>query len=285
MRWCLSVKKSYKEKVKKLVYKLPKSIRIKLRLVYVLYGKKRHLDRDVEVEIDYGTLVVNPMTYIGCSIYNRGIYEPKTSKIIKNFLSEGMTSIDIGASNGVHSLRMAKCVGETGKVYAFEPSRERFDYLMKNININNVRNIIAENKGISNEHSFQNIKETGFVRMDNKKHDPVFNRAEIVTLDAYVKKNNLKDVDFIKIDTDGWEYKIISGAEEVLKKYKPVIIMEMRGMFFGNKTVEDLVLFLSNLGYRFFREDTLQEFISEESVIDEVSKNVKNVLCIMEKEE
>jgi len=270
--------------MKNLVYKLPKFIRKRLRRVYVFYGRTKHLDKDMKVETNYGTFIVNPMTYIGCSLYNRGVYEPNTSKIIKSFLSEGMIGIDIGASNGVLSLKMAKHVGDTGKIYAFEPSKERFEMLEKHIKLNNVKNIVAENKGISNEHSFQNIEEPGLVRMDEKKHEPVSNRAEIVTLDAYVKREGLKSVDFIKIDTDGFEYKILTGGEDTLKKFKPVMIVEMRGAFFGKKTAEDLVLYLSKLGYHFFREDSLEEYVSEEMVIDEVSKTCKNVLCIMERE-
>ena len=62
------------------------------------------------------------------------------------------------------------------------------------------------------------------------------------------------------------------------------MIVEMRGAFFGKKTAEDLILYLSKLGYHFFREDSLEEYVSEEMVIDEVSKTCKNVLCIMERE-
>lgn len=269
--------------MKSLVYKLPKFIRKRMRRVYVFYGRKKHLDKDVEVETDYGIFITNPMTYIGCSLYNRGIYEPDTTKIIKSFVEPGMTCIDIGASNGVHSLRMAKCVGDTGSVYAFEPSKERFDMLEKHIKLNNVKNIIAENKGVSDSHSFRNIEETGMVRMDEKKHEPVYNRAEVVTLDAFVKKNGLKSVDFIKIDTDGFEYKILKGGESILREFEPVMVVEMRSKFHGDKVIEDLVLYLSGLGYHFLREDTLEEYISEEALVDEILSEVKNVFCVVRK--
>lgn len=242
---------------------------------YTLYAKAKHLDRNMNVDVNGLKFRVNPMTYNGCSLYHRGVYEPCTTRIIEELLSPGDIAFDIGASNGVLSLPMSKEVGDSGKVYAFEPSKERFDMLQEHIKINNISNIVAEMKGVSDENTTMTITECGMVRMDGKKHEPVTNKAEIVRLDDYVKNNKIKKVDFIKIDTDGFELKILQNGIETLKKFKPVMVVEMRVDF-----AEELVFYLSALGYCFIREDTLEDYVSEEAVIDDVSKTVKNVLCI-----
>jgi hypothetical protein len=71
--------------------------------------------------------------------------------------------------------------------------------------------------------------------------------------------------------------KIIQGAEKTLKRDKPILLIEMRDKF-----SEPLVLLLSKIGYKFYREDTLEEYVSEEEVIDDVLNVVRNVLCIYE---
>jgi len=266
----------------RLVYRIPKVIRTKLQRPYSLYVKLKDIDKDMEVKTDYATFYINPMTYIGCSIFNRGVYEPDTSRIIDKFIEPGMTAIDVGASNGVHTLRMAKRVGSTGEVYAFEPSEMRFKYLEHNIKLNPYKNIKTEMKGVSNKHQYTQFKDLGWVRMDNKNIVTQGPAVEVVTLNDYVKKNMIQKVDFIKIDTDGWEYHIIDGMRDILKRDKPIIIMEMRETFHEEKTGEELVLLLSKLGYRFFSESTIREYINEEEVIDSLKGKVINVLCLNE---
>src|ERR1700761_7280758 len=59
--------------------------------------------------------------YIEWTIISTGTYEDEISKLIKISLNPGDTSLDIGANIGLQSLRMSRCTGLTGVVYAFEP--------------------------------------------------------------------------------------------------------------------------------------------------------------------
>ena len=68
---------------------------------------------------------------------------------VKNAVFSGQTIIDVGASIGIYTIFFAKMVGEKGKVYAFEPEPNNFELLKKNIAINGFKNVILENKAVS----------------------------------------------------------------------------------------------------------------------------------------
>ena len=72
-------------------------------------------------------------------------YEPETTKLVEKLVKPGDIAIDIGANLGVISMLLSKCVGENGKVYSFEPTREGFKYLCENKLANNAKNISPYN--------------------------------------------------------------------------------------------------------------------------------------------
>jgi FkbM family methyltransferase len=256
---------------------VPKFMRTRSSRLFLAYINHKNLGEEVEFTVDDIRFNMDPRTYIGAIMYTTGEYEPCSLRIMKKFLQKGNTAIDVGASNGVLTLRMAKSVGETGSVIAFEPSVFRFKQLEKNIGINNFKNITIENRGLYEDTRYENITDTGFARIDKKHFLPQQYITHFISLDAYVQEKGIKKIDFIKIDTDGFELKIIQGAEKTLKRDKPILLIEMRDKF-----SEPLVLLLSKIGYKFYREDTLEEYVSEEEVIDDVLNVVRNVLCIYE---
>jgi hypothetical protein len=77
------------------------------------------------------------------------------------------------------------------------------------------------------------------------------------TLDSYCRINDLKP-DFLKIDVEGNELKIFNGAIEVLKKYKPKILVEIEARHVGKQKVQDTFDFLKSMGYdgKFIRGKT-----------------------------
>ena len=69
---------------------------------------------------------------------------------MREILKPGMVVLDIGANIGYHTLISSKLVGNTGKIYSFEPEPHNFKLLLKNIEINEFKNIIPINKALSN---------------------------------------------------------------------------------------------------------------------------------------
>ena len=135
------------------------------------------------------------------------IWEPETTDIVKKYVKPGMTCIDLGASIGYFTLLFARQVGKTGHVIAVEPTDFQFPYLLKNIKNNGYRDIVEPyNVGAWDK--------TEVVKMPLNAPPYVQTEAPCVAIDDIVKD---RKVDFIKMDCDGPEPKILKGLENTFK--------------------------------------------------------------------
>jgi FkbM family methyltransferase len=70
-----------------------------------------------------------------------GKWEPGESEWLREHLSAGMIALDIGANVGYHVMTIARAVGQSGSVIAFEPDPFNYELLTCNLVINNIRNV------------------------------------------------------------------------------------------------------------------------------------------------
>jgi FkbM family methyltransferase len=75
--------------------------------------------------------------------------------------------------------------------------------------------------------------------------------VSLETLDEFVETQNLGDIALIKIDTEGFEARILRGARQVLESHKPIIIFELSPSDFDESGASDVVNILRDHGYRF----------------------------------
>ncbi len=151
----------------------------------------------------------------------------------KRFLKPDSIVISAGANIGVASI-FASRLASSGRVYVFEPVRKTFDILKKNVR--GFSGIFPFNEGLgdkekdgniltSSRSSGMNAMSDSVLAVTNKKYFDGTERVHTTTIDYFVKKQNIPRVDFIKIDTEGYEAKILTGATETIKKWKPTIAM------------------------------------------------------------
>lgn len=135
-------------------------------------------------------------------------------------INENDVVIDCGASYGNYSLTAA-LMGAA--VYSFEPEKTIFNDLCKNIDLNKWNNkCFPFNIGLWSNNSNQNMK-------DYAPHWPsqtITSVYHMDTLDNIVKENNIKKIDYIKMDIEGAEEHAINGALETIKKFHPKLIIE-----------------------------------------------------------
>ena len=138
-------------------------------------------------------------------------------------LNEKDFVIDAGANMGVFSVYAAS--RGVAKVYAFEPVKQLFSILSKNITVNNYQDQIEIIPiGLSNRNGLQTISfsEDALDGASLVFHEQQLTEAvPCMTLDDWVKENNIPRIDFIKADIEGAERYLLSGAQETLKKFKP----------------------------------------------------------------
>ena len=150
-------------------------------------------------------------------------YEDFLTDFIKTKINKGDIVLDIGANIGYYSVLFSEWVGKKGKVFAFEPDLDNFNLLRKNININNCKNVLIVNKALSSERGYANLFLNPINKGDHRlwpiESDRNYVKVETATLDDYLNKY-LDKVDFIKMDVQGAEAKVVKGAEILLKKSK-----------------------------------------------------------------
>ena len=157
---------------------------------------------------------------------------------------------DIGGNIGITAIYLAK-VFPDAIIYTFEPLKENFELLEKNIQF--YQNIKAFNFGLGSENG--NFK----VYLSNDSENfggisfypnPVGNKAEsyvlceVKNINDIIKNFNIESIDLIKIDTEGAEYDILSSLEEkILRKTS-----WLAGELHGNRDFE-LLSYLERLGF------------------------------------
>ena len=133
--------------------------------------------------------------------------------------------IDAGAFTGDTTLPLSKITDKN--VYAFEPFNDSFELLVKNVNDNNITNIIPINKSLGNINGERSL----FLSGDNvqgitsnpniRQYDNEI-KVQETTLDNFVEENNL-DVGFITVDVEGAEKDLLNGALNTIRSQKPIL--------------------------------------------------------------
>jgi len=140
----------------------------------------------------------------------------------KQFIKKNSVVIDAGANIGNHSLFYLKeC--NCSFLHAFEPHPFMFRLLTENLS--GYKNKILHQNGLSDKEtkvsaSIINEKHVGSTTY----HSDVNGKLVLKTIDSF----NMPKVDFIKIDVEGYEYEVINGAKNTIKRCRPTISVEVR---------------------------------------------------------
>lgn len=144
---------------------------------------------------------------------------------------------DIGGNKGQSIERFLKYFPDA-KIYSFEPLRKEFLYLKEKYSGN--KNIILNNTALGEKKykkifyinaksatsSFNKLKRgSSWLKLRSRENETKLNsftlkseKIEIITLDDYCKRNRINNIDILKIDTQGYENKILEGSKLILKK-------------------------------------------------------------------
>jgi len=155
---------------------------------------------------------------------SRGISKSE-NYVIKSFL-QNKTDVDyifdVGANVGLWS-KQALSIREGLNIYSFEPIKSTYDNLKENLK--NYESIYTINKALSSESGIFSIYNYGenagtnsFYNFNNDKNQEfVLESIEATTIDSFCESNQLKNIDFIKCDTEGNDFKVILGALKMIE--------------------------------------------------------------------
>ncbi|MBI2135145.1 FkbM family methyltransferase [Candidatus Woesearchaeota archaeon] len=180
-----------------------------------------------------------------------GIREPESTKIIKKIIKERGTVVDIGANIGYYALMESQLVGKKGRVYAIEPVPDNIASLKKNIGLNDYSNIEVFQMGIGEKNKTAKMNITSYSNWHSFLHQRnVIGKLDVkvVTLDNFLK--NRKYPDFIRMDVEGYEFQILKGMKNTLKKKKPLkLFIELHPHIMNKSQTKFLLKTLKDNGF------------------------------------
>jgi FkbM family methyltransferase len=187
-------------------------------------------------------------------IYYTG-FDRKDCRILRRLVKPGNVIVDAGANVGYFSLLFANWMRGQGAVHAFEPFPETAARFDRNLNLNSPlrgtvflhRSALSDFKGRTRMHvPDQTNQGCNYLGEDGE------NEVEVTTLDAFCDRERLMRVDLIKVDVEGSEVALLRGAEETIRRFRPILMIEVNPAAlqrFGYGS-SDLIQAIGRHGYR-----------------------------------
>jgi FkbM family methyltransferase len=179
-----------------------------------------------------------------------GNYSPDESAVLSDTVKAGSVVFDLGAQAGYHSLHASTLVGESGKVYAFEPDRANVGYLKKHIAINGMSNIVVVDAAVS-DFDGTSMFDSGVNCFSGHLSATGNTAVRTIRLDNEIAASRLPIPDYLKIDVEGEELKVLSGAREILAEAHPALLIETHEWMPEFSSIsDDCWKFLTDLDYK-----------------------------------
>lgn len=205
---------------------------------------------------------------VSCVVLNDA-YEPAETAFVCNHCRPGQVALDIGANIGYYTVLLAKLVGPTGFVHAFEPRPDFCDWIGRSLAENPFAGrwaihccALADYEGTA---KFRVMPRRGLAADDpnqrsacylagheNDRDPEAYWDVQVRILDKILAAYSDQRVGFIKIDVEGAEYLVFQGARELLRRDRPIILSEIFDAQLRTISRVDAatyVRFLCDLGY------------------------------------
>src|SRR5262245_40497829 len=184
--------------------------------------------------------------YIGRSLEVYGEYSEGEIDLFRQLLRPGDIGVDVGANIGALTVPMARLVQPGGAMVAFEPQRAIFDILCTNLRLNGLANVQAFRRAVGSITGTIRVPPLDYQRSDNfggvALGGATGEEVQLVTIDSL----NLPRLRLLKIDVEGMEHSVITGARATIARLKPAVYVE-------NDRAEHsraLISLLFDIGYR-----------------------------------
>jgi len=160
------------------------------------------------------------------------------------------TIVDIGSNIGAFSVLAAK-LNPNADIYSYEASPATYKLQIDNLRANNITNVHPFNLAICDKNTtlkFYDHQASGLSSLYPKRTDSQLKKVKSISLKTIIIKNNIRTIDFLKMDCEGAEYAIIlSSPPELLKNINRMTIEYHEGI--TNHTHQELIVKLKLSGF------------------------------------
>lgn len=256
--------------------KILKKIIIFMRLQkvsYKIFDLYSYFFRFVTVSRDGITYALDLQESVDRGIFLLG-WEPLTINWLNSNLKSGDKVIEVGANVGAHSLIISNLIGPEGLLYAFEPTNYAYSKLKTNFSLNpdlikNTQLIQLFVSDKDNAKSNSKIRSSWIVNKSDDLADEMDENFDgsIVNLDNFFE--DLDSLKLLKIDVDGFDFKVLQGAEMLISNLKPIVFIELgeKDLQKNGDSVEDIINFFHKLEYSGMLESG-EQILSYGQVLD-----------------
>jgi FkbM family methyltransferase len=188
--------------------------------------------------------------FIGQSIERYGEACELEAGMLRQLCRPGSVVVEAGSNIGTHTLVLARSVGPTGYVHAYEAQRVVFQTLCANLALNSIVNVDARHAAVGAEPGWVLIPDIDYTQTANFGGVPVNafasgRKVAKVTLDDELDTERL---DLVKIDVEGMELEVLRGAAALIARFRPILYVEND----RPETSEALIRHLLGLDYRLY---------------------------------
>jgi FkbM family methyltransferase len=214
-------------------------------------ARKVSLENNIVYTRDAAFYVPNyPYDFLQNTIVSEQDFHARTElDNLAKYISSNATILDIGANIGNHTVYFGK-ICRVKKIYSFEPVAATYAILLKNIELNHLRDVVSTfNLGLGNRNGSAYLcssmpesigsQSINYVANGDSGSGLVLRRLD--DIEAITKESK---INFIKIDVEGFELEVLKGAERTIAKHLPVVFVES----FDDKA-DDVKEFFARLGY------------------------------------
>lgn len=269
---------------------IPKGLRLKIGQSKLLKGLRRRLLYDskgfktaqVLVERTYGNHKVNFLFVASIKMASKAKRLGIENTVLRNSFTlvekykpnrTDLAVLDVGSNFGYLGAVWADSIAKNGKVMAFEPNKNLYLSISKTIeaNINFKANFKIYNLAVGAKNETIRLNASSFSSNAQSMETAIETYdVEMVTLDDFLNKENIREIDVIKIDVDGIELDILKGAENLLMHNNSIIIVE---------TNDDMRI------VEFFQELDYNIYDMKLNIFDNSEALPLNIFCVPKKME
>lgn len=194
--------------------------------------------------------------------------------LLTPYIKPGSVAVDVGANHGFLTALFSKLAGPAGKIFSFEPSPVVFTKLSAMVAKNQLANVTLIHAGCGSQSGQMTLytpQSSGNASLrpenlqvkDGQRGSLSESIVRVVKLDDQLP--SLTRLDFVKIDTEGFEDEVLAGMRDLIARFRPVFYIELCNEF--RSSSERAAAILRELNYRFVPELDLEHSGNGESYL------------------
>ncbi len=230
--------------------------RLILELSKIIYPSRIKVVK--EITLKKFKIIANINEDVGRQLYLFGSFEKVEIEYFSKIIKQGDICFDVGGNIGYFSIEFSKLIGD-GEVHVFEPIKSNVQMIEASISLNGLSNVIVNESAVGNENGFVKFsvsEDSAFSSIHDTGRKPLaeITEVKIVKLDTYFIEKKLSRIDILKIDVEGAEQLVVTGAEAILtdpNKRPRVVLIELYDLNlkgFGASRNE-IINIMRNYGY------------------------------------